>query len=592
MDQTHLEAAVARYEELIKLYKSALVNFTRNFSKRNSNSSVPDAASVKTVLDLLETRKQLIQHHNILVEGIRFQVQPPSSIVDLHPLPRKIRDLDQRVKKLDQCLNKHTHLIKRVDPAFQFSSFQPRHTALWWVFHRPGASWQKIKEELTWNRLREWMALGCVFMSFSLLTHLGPLLWAGGPAEISALAVVGPGLLSLLSLEKLSRSKEALEKVGLSSGLICLTCVITSGCLGLAFFQKPQIATYFYCWSDLKIKKASSPGIDWTEAFGSTFRSCWENPEATADIASTDEGLIHAEPDLKIAIAFDPNYANARARLGWLYELRQDIDQAKVEYKLALQSKFKRNGKIQDGWLIARIRLSQLILVEAETGSGSPVTIPPQKPLKSDDPNQNTPPDDEKPDNQQDNKNKEDTSKQIKLANTAALIMMQSTSQAKILEGEQEQNRKRLWYDWNLVLGWTRLLQGRNKDAEDNLKIVIDAPQDPSPIAYCLLGRIQEAKLEESESQNSTTSKDKLGKRIKDLEDQNSEPIDKFYTSVRHLRNKLEGSRQLSNLRNLDIQVSTIEAQSQWCTCKRTIQPSPDNDRWVGEAMKKCSKLK
>ncbi len=219
-------------------------------------------------------------------------------------------ELDSRLKKQEEVITQGVNL------ADWRTSLNPPPDAWWWYFPPPIHQWDRY--DWLWSTL----AITCTTASFSLLADIAPRFWAGGPSTVGAFAVIGPSVLSLLAgggaltqagrtaVEKLLGAckipKHFWQEVSCGASVLVLL-----GLVGFRF-SLPQIAV-------------------WYNERGEKFHYVKENE------ALTLHKLASAEQYYQRAIKLDPNYATAYFNLGRLYGTRQELDKARVQYKVAMQ---------------------------------------------------------------------------------------------------------------------------------------------------------------------------------------------------------------------------------------------------------------
>jgi hypothetical protein len=386
---------------------------------------------------LAERVKSVLQQRDkveILLDQFRRQQNNKDNNAKLTEPSGKIDALDKRIEREKLIIAKVLESVEEI------RLFQPRDAGEWWSFSTPPSCWDRF----------DWLfnvgTFTCIAVSLGFASALFPPLWAGGSSTYGAfwgsLSVIAPTLLGLLPLEKASQVKDSLEqtleqvklprnyKEEIIFAMSAILCVV----LGLAFFQKNIIANTFY-----KV--------------------------GTEKMANGSKGMASAESNLKVAIALNPNHSKAHFKLGWLYELRRDLDKSREQYKLSMKShliedKSSEDQRINEGFfseedahLHARIRLASLILKEnflrelelqgqsAKVGQGKTI-------------------------NQQE---KSDQAKDFSLEkspSTAAAILLQGL-------GEIQSASKDTQKSWYTVLGWARLQQERYQEAKEALDIAV-----------------------------------------------------------------------------------------------------------------------
>jgi tetratricopeptide (TPR) repeat protein len=220
--------------------------------------------------------------------------------------------------ELDRRLQKQQASILRVEdyPHWR-NSFQPPDSAWWWHFSTPTLRWW---EGLDWL----WNGLTLVFLtiSVSLIADAAPRFLSGGLDALSALAVIIPSLLALLTsgaltpigrearnylFEKLAKSYWSLLGLALAF-ILALSLIVIHQC----FFD--DLAVYFHQQGEQFYREGR-----------------WEQ----------------ALSNYQKAIALNPSYAQAHYNLGILYEDLQQFDKANAEYQLAVKQDNSPNSLIR-----------------------------------------------------------------------------------------------------------------------------------------------------------------------------------------------------------------------------------------------------
>jgi hypothetical protein len=350
-----------------------------------------------------------------------------------------------KLAPLDERLEHQKLVIAQVlESTPDLKRFQPRNAGEWWSFSTP-SSWLDRCDWL-WNLL----TLGFSAVSLGFAANLLPLALAGGSGTVSGflgvLSAIAPTLLSILTLEKTAQIRESIEKD------LDKSKVLTKGrqefiCLFSLLFMILMISIF--------LNKAN---------IGNCF---FDQAETTFLNEDRDRNLASAESDLKLSIAFNPDNGSAHFLLGYIYELRRDIDDAEKQYKLAMQLPFKEKSESEESslqhkmaqshglqtrrdWiLLARVRLSNLILLNNFLKSS--------KESKESDQSEEDMKDKSKP--------KEKKLDDSIFASTA--ILLQGDREAK---DTWDDDAKKSWYT---TLAWARFQQKRYVEAQEKLDIAI-----------------------------------------------------------------------------------------------------------------------
>jgi TPR repeat protein len=253
-----------------------------------------------------------------------------------------LSNLDELIE-LDERLEQQSHQIAQIKAYQEWKKVLKKQDVAWWNFQAPVHLFDRL--DWLWGLL----TIGFLIVSLALAIDLVPRFWIAGPSVVGSLAVIGPVFLSWLfgkeSLEKAVQSKTSmervLEKVKIPAIYRQEFMLITSFFVFLLTFasyrQMHRIANMYYQEGWHQVKAAQYDGLNSKE-------------------------FINAESNFSIALAFDPDHKDARANLGWIYEMRQDFDKARNEY----------NKAAQNGSLYAHVRLARLkILMDKKRDSPS-----------------------------------------------------------------------------------------------------------------------------------------------------------------------------------------------------------------------------
>ncbi|GEM_PF-674956 len=323
---------------------------------------------------------------------------------------KTINELDKRLKKQQNLITEtvdlaeNRKLLKRPDRNW------------WWFFPPPVHPWDRL--DWLWGLL----TAGFIVVSLSLAANIVPRFWAGGPSTVGSVTAIGTSLLSLLlgkeSFDQAIRGREALERRFEDSQIPRhlqqeVICIATGGIfvfmIGFSL-SLPQMAK-FYNWRGER--------------------------QMHEDGGWNSDKLASAESNFQRAIALNPDNAEAHFNLGWLYERRQNLDEARTEYKIAMQG----------GSVIARVKLARLYILDDQEKYGTSNAVTSLL--------------------------KEDST--LKLAATPSLRLARLphlTNHVKsgtmtafhiLWEGKEEAQHadKQEEKSWYTAIGWTRLQQGR-----------------------------------------------------------------------------------------------------------------------------------
>jgi hypothetical protein len=262
---------------------------------------------IKRISSEIETQKQALKK---LIPGIldlRDQIEQilhtENNQLPVDQQLEEIVNYDERLKQQGRLIAKTLDLEKRRSPRKFKDNW-------WWNLEHP-----RDRFDWLWK-----IATGIgIVLSLGFTANIAPRFWVGEPSAVGAMAVLGSTLLSLLiGKEALDPSRATqflehlLEKMGVPKvsrseilGCSALLFALLTGII--SFFCLDHIANYYY-------KQASQE--NW-----------WELKATSAN-----------ENHFKRALAFNPDHADANFRLGFLYELRRDLDEAKKYYKLGAQN--------------------------------------------------------------------------------------------------------------------------------------------------------------------------------------------------------------------------------------------------------------
>ncbi|HBY78265.1 MAG TPA: hypothetical protein DEG47_14970, partial [Cyanobacteria bacterium UBA11148] len=265
----------------------------------------------KKILDVLAARDELEQ----------FQVEhdqiSPSILYEIIKLDKQLKEQADRI-------------TKTVDLAIWREILKPKTQGWWWFLVHP------------WDRHDCWWGIGAavfIVVSLSLAANIVPRFWAGGPSTVGSVTAIGTSLLSLLlgkeSLDQALQGREALERSFDDSQIHRslrqeVICIMTGGLFVfmIGFSSSLSQISKFYNW--------------------------WGEAQMYEDGGWNSDKLASAESKFQIAIALNPDNAKAHCNLGWLYERRQNLDEARAEYKIAMQG----------GSVLARVRLARLYILD------------------------------------------------------------------------------------------------------------------------------------------------------------------------------------------------------------------------------------
>jgi tetratricopeptide (TPR) repeat protein len=261
----------------------------------------------------LETQQQKVQEEVLKTLHARDNVEfslccsKENSLIEPSKL-KKLADADFQLKTYcKRYSRKLAKIFLDLDKQKSLAKFKD---AWWWNPEHP-----RDRLDGLWDLL----TAGSVVLGLAFTANIAPRFWVGEPSAVGAFAVLGSTVLSLLiGKEALDPSrmtqflKKRLENWGFPSfnhseiivGIAVLFAFFTGS---ISFFFLDDIAECYY-------KKV--PESRW-----------WE-------LRATSEN----ENNLKRSLAFSPDHEGANLRLGFLYELQGDLEDARKYYKTAAQN--------------------------------------------------------------------------------------------------------------------------------------------------------------------------------------------------------------------------------------------------------------
>ncbi len=239
-----------------------------------------------------------------------------------------IVQLDSRLKRQAERI---THTAKLAEWR---TSFNPPAQAWWWSLEAPTSRWDHF--DWLWSAL----AIICLTISLSLAVDISSRFLSGGPDTWGAFAVIGQSVLTLLAaggtLTKAGR--EAIERV------------LASLKVPTQFWQEANLGLAVLLLVALVMFRFSLPGI-----------AVWYNDDGLKNHSAGR--LTSAQFDYLRAIRLNPDYVEAHYNLGLLYEDLQQLDQARTEYRAA----------VQGGLAAAHNNLARLYILEEDYVAAVPL---------------------------------------------------------------------------------------------------------------------------------------------------------------------------------------------------------------------------
>jgi len=386
---TPLNAAIERY-------KAALAAFEADIAQpaRNQQSDL----LIQTILEVFLAR-----------EALQTQLNATPSAEAL----MKVNELDDRLRQqFDRMLPKvhresRRKALERLENLRDLS--KPPETAWWWFQKVPIHVWDRF--DLAWNMLTlMWLAA-----TFSLLVDISTRFLSGSPGTIGAFAVIFQSILALAGGGALTKTgQEAIDRI-------------------LKNLRVPR-----WLWQESKFLAASILLLCFIGLRLSLPRIAVEyNNNGFQDYLNGR--LDSAEKKYKRAVELFPDYTEAHYNLGLLYEDLQNLERARTEYSLAVQSEFP----------LAHNNLARLYIIEG------------------------------------------------KYPNAVSLL---SKGIASLEANAQIQPKEGIRYSLYKNNGWARFKQGRYEEAKADLEVALtQAGVEQKTSAYCLLAQTLE-KLKEKQN--------------------------------------------------------------------------------------------
>ncbi|MFM2061141.1 MAG: hypothetical protein RLZZ507_811 [Cyanobacteriota bacterium] len=362
-------------------------------------------------LDKLEQAKEAVPEEILQVLLVRDRIQKIlSDNTDISA------DMLSKLFKLDSRLKKQANKINQIEEIGEWRNNLEIPITSWWWF-LPPENHHLDQYDWLWNSL----TVGSLTLSLSLVVDISNRFLSGGVGFSSALATILPSVLTLFTAGGVltGAGKTAIENLLL----------------------KLRIPTYFLAEAKLVMSATLLFGLIGFKAY---------IPQIAQQIANDKQGLENyknynwdqAISNYEKAINLDPDNAQAHRQLGLIYEQLQDLEKAKIEYKLAAKGNLP----------IAYSNLARLYLLE-------------KKPTEA-----------------------------------VSLLYVLWNFQPKVNEKPQTQDNI-LRYNLYKNFGWARFQQNRYEEAKEELEKAItfhekltDSEKDGA--AYCLLAQVLE-KLED-----------------------------------------------------------------------------------------------
>ena len=197
------------------------------------------------------------------------------------------------------------------------------HQGWWWYIPHPLDQYDNL-----------WGFLSIVLLTLSLVlaADLAPRFFKGGPNFWGALSAIVPAILTWLF------SKDSVERA-------FQTKSIFENRLRQSNTNKLFQQEFIFVWSSLLFITM------WLshQKMGCIAETFYQQSKDIVDNVSitNTKRLGKAESNLAIALAFNPDHVEAHSLLGRLYTLRNDMQKAKEEYKIAAKSSLLAQGRLK-----------------------------------------------------------------------------------------------------------------------------------------------------------------------------------------------------------------------------------------------------
>jgi len=318
----------------------------------------------------------------------------------------------QKIESLDKELKKQKNVILQISNLAELRSLiKPPESNWWWYVSSRWDNWDWL-----WNGL----TIAALTVSLSLVVNTSSRILSGGANSVNTLYVLGQSVLTLMV------GGGALTQVGHKS----YERILIQLHIPKEFWQETSCGLSWLLMVSLLGINAALPS--------------WAHKVNQNGLENFDNKRIEsAKADFERAIAMRPNYGEAYYNLGWLYEELNDLDKAKAQYEVAVQSDPQRFDNAIT-YVKALNNLGRLYVLKKEYG-------------------------------------------------TAVRLLSQGVERANAINLQGNAEGKDAYYNLLKNLGWARLMQERYDEAEAKLGIAIKVNPDHSA-AYCLLAQVLEAK--------------------------------------------------------------------------------------------------
>ena len=326
----------------------------------------------------------------------------------------------KEVESLDRLLKEQKNVILQVPNLDALRSLiKPPESNWWWYFSSRWDNWDWL-----WNGL----TIAALTVSLSLVVNTSSRILSGGANLQTTLYVLGQSVLTLMA------SGGALTQIGHKS----YEKILIQLHIPKEFWQETSCGLSWLLMISLLGVNAALPS--------------WAHRVNQSGLENFDNRRIEsAKADFERAIAMRPNYGEAYYNLGWLYEELNDLEKAKAQYEVAVQSDPQRFDHAIT-YVKALNNLGRLYVLKKEYG-------------------------------------------------TAVRLLSQGVERANEMKLQENLDTGGNYYNLLKNLGWARLMQERYDEAEAKLGIAIKVNPDRSA-AYCLLAQVVEAKSPKDSQKN------------------------------------------------------------------------------------------
>jgi hypothetical protein len=334
---------IAKLTNLVNLYQSALARLQKRLK-------------VKNKLDR-KLHKLKLSNEIIAILHLRDEIEQLKGL----PENQKATDLYHDIVIEDIKLKKLSDSIATSLNFTEFRDLIRPSVELWW--------WYPVHPLNRLDPLLGVISVACLIAALALAIDLIPRFFAGGPNLWGGLAVIATPMASWFfgkeALEKIPQGKAFIEKATARSvpsewqqEVILMLSFIFVVIMSTIYCSRVQVANSYYCLALGQVRGRTIGEIEYEKL--SKQKNC------NSSWKSILPKLTTAKSKLDVAVAMNPSDPDIHYFLGRIYELRQDLELAKAEYKTAMDS----------GSQTARIRMGLLYLLdEQEKSAHSAIAI-------------------------------------------------------------------------------------------------------------------------------------------------------------------------------------------------------------------------